>query len=107
MPLLMPERIWWWGRTPIEAYKGKMVFYSLGNFLFNDKDLDTVLLKVTLEGKDRVSYNLVPCRQTGGVVSDCGGTVEGERILQALRRLSIGIAVDREGNVYNAEAEES
>ena len=84
-----------------------MVFYSLGNFLFNDKDLDTVLLKVTLEGKDRVSYNLVPCRQTGGVVSDCGGTVEGERILQALRRLSIGIAVDREGNVYNAEAEES
>lgn len=91
----------------IEAYKGKMVFYSLGNFLFNDKDLDTVLLKVTLEGKDRVSYNLVPCRQTGGVVSDCGGTVEGERILQALRRLSIGIAVDREGNVYNAEAEES
>ena len=26
---------------------------------------------------------------------------------QALRRLSIGIAVDREGNVYNAEAEES
>ena len=91
----------------IEAYKGKMVFYSLGNFLFNDKDLDTVLLKVTLEGKDRVSYNLVPCRQTGGVVSDCGGTVEGERSLQALRRLSSGIAVDREGNVYNAEAEES
>lgn len=47
-----------WGNHPhvlqeIEDYKGKKIYYSLGNFLFIDygtvKDTDTILLNLTLE----------------------------------------------------------
>ena len=34
----------------IEYYKGVPVFYSLGNFWFNEKELETCLLELTVIG---------------------------------------------------------
>jgi len=82
------------------SYKGKPIFYSLGNFLFNLKDLDTALLEITFENEtDMPKFQLIPCRQIGGQVLDQSGTAHGERILESLRVLSPGVTIDSEGYV--------
>jgi len=49
-----------------EFYKGKPVLYSLGNYWFNEKALDSVLVKLHFYGDDREQHLetiLVPARQ--------------------------------------------
>ena len=87
----------------IEEYKGKPIFYSLGNFLFNTRDQETALLELTFEDKDTPVWRIIPCRQKDCRVVDKLGTDEGAATLQMLRELSPGIAIDRSGVVYLAE----
>lgn len=59
---------------PIEEYKGKMIYYSLGNFSFggnnNPPDKDTAILQQTVirdvDGTVRLGeLKIIPCRVTG------------------------------------------
>lgn len=59
---------------PIEEYKGKMIYYSLGNFSFggnnNPPDKDTAILQQTVirdvDGTIRLGeLKIIPCRVTG------------------------------------------
>lgn len=50
-----------------EEYKGKTIYYSLGNFVFDDmctipNACDTALLEVNIENKKIVGSNLIPVR---------------------------------------------
>jgi poly-gamma-glutamate synthesis protein (capsule biosynthesis protein) len=84
----------------VDIYKGKPIFYNLGNFLFNTKELDTALLEITFESADGMpSFRFVPCRQSGGRVVDESGTAEGERILKDLQKLSPNVTITAEGCV--------
>ena len=50
----------------VEFYKGKPVLYSLGNYWYNEKTLDSVLVKLRFYGDDREQHLetvLVPARQ--------------------------------------------
>ena len=40
----------------IEYYNGKPIIYSLGNFWFNDKTLDTILLNIHFYGDDTEEF---------------------------------------------------
>lgn len=54
---------------PVEWYKGKLIAYSLGNFIFTNSQLDrsnqTALLEVVMNGS-RIQATLIPARITNG-----------------------------------------
>lgn len=82
----------------IAYYGDTPVIYSMGNFWFNSKTLDTCMVQVTI-GKDGLkSFQFVPAIQ-----SDCrvdlayGG--DRERILAYMRNLSPDVMIDEDGYV--------
>lgn len=48
----------------VEEYQGKMIFYSLGNFVFDQMQSETTtkgeIVKIIFQDGDLISYNLVP-----------------------------------------------
>lgn len=74
------------------------VLYSLGNFWFNSKTLDTGLLKVSIGQDEMKSLQFIPAIQ-----SDCRVKMvydsEKERILSYLRSLSPGVQIDSDGYI--------
>lgn len=74
------------------------VIYSLGNFWFNSKTVDTGVLKISLDQEGLRYVQFVPAIQSDCRVSmaDYG---EKERILSQLRALSPGVTIDAEGMI--------
>ena len=90
----------------LEYYDGKPIFYSLGNFWFNNKTLDTMLLQLHFIGDDdgfQIVPKIFPAVQSGCETILAEGE-ERERIFQALEEISIGVQIDEEGIVYPVEA---
>ena len=84
----------------IEAYNGKMIFYSLGNYLFNLTDVQTALLELTFdENKELGDLRLVTAMQKDGKVIGEIGTSKGQTILEDMRKLSPTVDIDDEGYV--------
>lgn len=48
-----------------EEYKGKMIVYSLGNFVFGSSIPKTALLKVEW-GQEGTQVSMIPCTSSGG-----------------------------------------
>lgn len=82
----------------IEMINGVPVIYSLGNFWFNSKTIDTGMVKVTLSEEGLQSFQFIPCQQ-----SNCRTTLlsgeEKARVLGEMRRMSGGMQIDTEGYV--------
>ncbi len=82
----------------IEIINGVPVIYSLGNFWFNSRPIDTGMVKVTLTEEGLQSYQFIPCLQ-----SNCRTTLldgeEKERVLGEMRRMSEDVQIDAEGYV--------
>ncbi len=74
------------------------VFYSLGNFWFNSKTVDTGMVKVTLNMEGIKSLQFVPALQSDCKVDLVYGA-EKERILNQMRALSPQVVIDQEGYV--------
>lgn len=82
----------------ISMVNGVPVVYSLGNFWFNSKTVDTGMVRVTLNENGLQSLQFVPCLQSGCRTSLVQGE-EKSRILNYMRSLSGGIQIDDEGYV--------
>ena len=81
------------------GYSGETpVFYSLGNYFFNSKALDTCLVKVTLSENGLKSLQFIPGRQEDCYVSMLHDK-EKERVLSYMRQISPDISIDAEGFV--------
>lgn len=80
----------------IQYYGDVPVFYSLGNFWFNSKTLDTGMVKVDISKDGIESLQFVPAIQ-----SDCRTDLaygsDKERILAELNSISYGITIDGDG----------
>lgn len=76
------------------------VVYSLGNFWFNSKTLDTGMVKIALDQNGLKSFQFVPALQADCRVALAEGE-EKERILNVMRGLSPGVNIDAEGYVSN------
>lgn len=81
------------------AYFGDTpVIYSMGNFWFNSKTLDTGMVKVTIDQQGLESFQFLPAIQ-----SDCRTAlaygIDKERILAYMRDLSPDVRIDEEGFV--------
>lgn len=90
----------------MEFYHGKPIIYSLGNFWFNDKSLDTMLLQVKLSGEDRTSeitsgnveVQIVPAKQENCETKILEGE-EAERLFDYLEGFSVELMIDENGIV--------
>lgn len=83
---------------PIGVIRGVPVIYSLGNFWFNSKTLDTGMVEVVIDESGIVSYQFVPCLQSGCRTTLLEGA-EKERVLSYLRSISEGVQIDGDGFV--------
>lgn len=83
---------------PIGVIRGVPVIYSLGNFWFNSKTLDTGMLEVVIDQTGIVSYQFIPCLQSGCRTTLLQGA-EKERVLSYMRGISEGVQIDAEGYV--------
>ncbi|MCR5591048.1 MAG: CapA family protein [Lachnospiraceae bacterium] len=79
------------------------VFYSLGNFWFNSKTLDTCIVRVTLDADGKLSETeFIPCIQRGSGVVIGGGDDYG-RILSYMRGISNYVEIDDNGFVTKSD----
>ena len=74
------------------------VVYSLGNFWFNSKTVDTGMLQVEIGSEGLRSMRFIPAIQADSRVEPAYGA-EKERILSYMRELSDGVEIDSEGYV--------
>ncbi len=82
----------------IEAVNGVPVIYSLGNFWFNSKTVDTGMVKITLNQDGLQSCQFLPCLQSGSKTTLLHDA-EKERVLNEIRTLSPGVQIDSDGYV--------
>ncbi|MDE6386500.1 MAG: CapA family protein [Lachnospiraceae bacterium] len=82
----------------ISVIQGVPVMYSLGNFWFNSKTIDTGMIKVTLNENGLQSYQFIPCEQTGSQTMLLQGE-EKKRVIDYMQSISDGVRIDEEGYV--------
>ena len=91
----------------MEYYDGKPIVYSLGNYWFNNKTLDSMLVELHFYGNDEESnleLKMIPAIQTNATTNwvDEG---EQQRIYDFMERISINIEIDENGMVREKEEE--
>ena len=90
----------------MEYYKDKPIIYSLGNFWFNGKTLDTMLLELRFYGDDlggNLDVKIVPAIQEGYVTKIVKDEDEKSRIYNFLEEISINVAINQEGKLQQKE----
>lgn len=86
----------------MEYYNGKPIIYSLGNYWFNAKTLDSMLVQLHFSGDDnegKLEVSVVPAIQKGAKTQIVTDPSEKERIYSFLEDISIHIEIDENGVV--------
>ncbi len=75
-------------------------FYSLGNYLFSSKTLDTGLAEAVFDAEtgELISVRFIPALQSGCRASLLEGS-EKQRVLKFMQGLSGGVRIDEEGGI--------
>lgn len=90
----------------MEYYNGKPIIYSLGNYWFNDKTLDSMLVELHFYGNDEENYldvKMIPAVQTNASVNWVD-EAEQQRIYEFMEHISINIEIDEQGFVTEKTA---
>ena len=85
----------------MEYYDGKPIVYSLGNYWFNNKTLDSMLVELHFYGNDEESnldLKMIPAIQTNATTNWVDES-EQQRIFDFMERISINIEIDENGMV--------
>ena len=77
-----------------EYYKGVPIIYSLGNYLFDNRTGQTVLLEAGFSDENPPTVSLVPCQRSDGVLK---ALQEPAALYQKLTELSFDVSVDADG----------
>lgn len=84
----------------MEYYDGKPIIYSLGNYWFNSKTLDTMLLQLHFSGDDtqtQLAVQVVPAVQAGCRTTYASEPAEQRRIYDFLESISVNVEISDEG----------
>lgn len=90
----------------MEYYDGKPIIYSLGNYWFNEKTLDTMLLQLHFSGDDNESHltvQVIPAVQSGYRTTYASEFDEQRRIYDFLESISVNVEISDEGIVTALE----
>lgn len=82
----------------ITYYKDKPIFYSLGNFIFNQNIAQTAAVKVTVDGENEPVVQLIAASASNARTAACEDAQKAE-IYKYLERISSGIAIDENGTL--------
>lgn len=74
------------------------VVYSLGNYIFNSKTLDTCMMIATIDSNKNVSLQMIPAIQSGCTVMEAFDS-EKIRIINEMSARSPGVNIDADGNI--------
>lgn len=88
----------------IEYYKGKAIFYNLGNFWFDNYNIETGLLKFDLSPDGNTAFTFLPANQKDCVTTYELGTEKGNTILNNLQSYSVNVDIDENGVITPKEA---
>lgn len=83
----------------ITFYQGKPIIYNLGNFLFNEKTIDTAILNMTIHSDGTLSYQMIPCLQKNTYTSLLRED-EKEKVLSDIRSWSTNTIIEEDGTFY-------
>lgn len=86
----------------MEFYKGKPIIYSLGNYWFNGKTLDTMLLQLHFageNGRESMQVQILPAVQVNSQTLYADPKSERERIYSYLESISSNIVIMEDGMV--------
>jgi poly-gamma-glutamate synthesis protein (capsule biosynthesis protein) len=84
-----------------EYYGGKPIIYSVGNFLFNALNPDTVVIFLRFGGDGKVSVEAVPAR-TSGTLTYALDPEGGRRLFDLWESISSGVAFGGDGTMLPA-----
>ena len=82
----------------IEYYKGKPIFYSLGNFVFGSSIPKTMLVQAAFTG-DSLSLQLIPGTSSGGYTRMLTDAESKTQFYQYMEGISFGVSVGEDGIV--------
>lgn len=85
----------------MEFYDGKPIIYSLGNYWFNDKTLDSMLIELHFSGNDdeqNLEVKMIPAIQTNATTNWVDES-EQQRIFDFMESISINVEIDENGIV--------
>lgn len=82
----------------IEYIDGVPVFYSMGNFWFNSKTLDSGMLKAVYTKDGALTCQFIPAKQHDCRTDMESGT-ERQRILDYMQCISPNVTIDENGNI--------
>lgn len=88
----------------VEYYNGTPIFYSLSNFSFSSKVVDSTVLnlEITIDGIRQARY--IPCMEQNGRTHQCDeGDDNYNRILELLNSISANAQIDEKGIVSEKE----
>lgn len=85
----------------IEFYKGKAIFYNLGNFWFDSFDIETGLVKLELSADGSEAFYFLPAMQSGCTTSFELGTPLGRQIMDNVESYFEGIRIEDDGLIVN------
>jgi poly-gamma-glutamate capsule biosynthesis protein CapA/YwtB (metallophosphatase superfamily) len=80
-----------------EYYRGKLIAYSLGNFVFNNRTQATAILQTTFRGRALERAVVIPCRVVQYRPQIIGNGPARSRALQSLQALSFGVRIGEDG----------
>lgn len=87
----------------IEYYNGVPIFYNLGNFWFNEKDLLTCLLELHVTGTKedwKLDATIVPAHQAGCKTQYLS---DGSSVYQLMESISVNAGIQPDGTVYEKQ----
>ena len=77
-----------------EYYNGVPIIYSLGNYLFGNRNDETALLEAVFSKEEPLKVRLIPCKRSGGVLTRIQ---EPASLYQHLNELSFDVQVQEDG----------
>lgn len=83
-----------------EYYEGVPIIYSLGNYLFGNRDGDTLLLQTVFSPEGDIDIQLIPCKRRSGVLRRIE---QPSSLYQHLTDLSFGVTVTEDGKLLKTE----
>ena len=81
-----------------EFYKDKLIVYNLGNFLFNEASVDTMLFQLQMDNSGKMSYKVFPALQQNEKTSLVDGAKKSQ-IIQDLNSWSVNVKIDSTGKI--------
>ena len=86
----------------MEFYKGKLIVYGLGNFLYDDKDRETGVYRITIGKDGKITHTLVPCRQTANGVAQCTTDADKTAVFSRVSKFCGNVVrIDNSGTITN------